>query len=338
MVAGMLASGPARGIAPDLEQVGKLIRTHLPGGPAPDMGSGSVEAMIAPFGNRIQLRAPTATNAASAAGPGRLVRAWDDRVLYVRLPRLQGEGEALRQILTQTVSTQRVDGVILDLRFSSGWDFESVAPIASLAVDGRKPLLDLGKGLVESDGRPLPSRVPWVVLVNPQTSGSPEALAAVLRLTRSGLVLGRPTAGQASLYREFALDGGGSLAIATAPVKLSDGSVVPATGVVPDLLSSSTLEQQKQWMDSIRSAAPAASSPTNGAAVRSTRRRVNEAELVRAQREGRRLDSPPPAGDAGDAVLVADAGLRDADVLRAADLLRGIAVLSRAASRPSASP
>ena len=72
--------------------------------------------------------------------------------------------------------------------------------------------------------------LPVAVLVNRQTAGAAEALAAVLRETGAGLILGSRTAGQAMVAQEFPLKNGERLRIATAPVQLGDGSALAGAG------------------------------------------------------------------------------------------------------------
>ena len=77
--------------------------------------------------------------------------------------------------------------------------------------------------------------VPVAVLVNRQTVGAAEALAAVLRETGAGLILGSNTAGQAMIAQEFPLKNGERLRIATAPIQLGDGSALSGQGLKPDI-------------------------------------------------------------------------------------------------------
>ncbi|HAM70167.1 MAG TPA: hypothetical protein DCM86_00800, partial [Verrucomicrobiales bacterium] len=65
--------------------------------------------------------------------------------------------------------TNALQGGILDLRFSRGTDYQAALTSASLWVAGKRPLLDWGAGVKESEGVNPLGRIPWVVLVNGQT-------------------------------------------------------------------------------------------------------------------------------------------------------------------------
>ena len=72
---------------------------------------------------------------------------------------------------------------------------------------------------------------PVAVLINNETTGSLEALAALLRETSAGC-LGNATCGAAMTAKEFPQSNGQRLRIATTPVKLAS-SALPTSGVTP---------------------------------------------------------------------------------------------------------
>jgi C-terminal processing protease CtpA/Prc len=167
------------------------------------------------------------------------------------------------------------------------------------------------------------------VLVNQETVGAAEALAAALRETGAGLILGSRTAGQAMVVQEFPLKNGERLRIATAPVQLGDGSALSAQGLKPDIaVDVSTEDERAYYTDAYKAAektnllASAANSPSGTNRV-ARRPRFNEAELVRERREG-----------VSEADLTALRGrepekpmLQDPVLARALDLLRGLALV-----------
>ena len=67
------------------------------------------------------------------------------------------------------------------------------------------------------------------MLVNGETRGAAEALAAALHQAGAGLIIGSPTAGAATSFKEFPLSNGERLRVAT---RLSGGSMISrvATG------------------------------------------------------------------------------------------------------------
>jgi len=181
--------------------------------------------------------------------------------------------------------------------------------------------------------------VPVAILVNHQTAGAAEALAALLRETGTGLILGSLTAGQAMIAQDFPLKNGERLRIATSPIQVGEGAPLSAEGVNPDIAVRVAPDDERiYYSDAFRSlhstnqlfASPGISftnqlSSTN----RARRTRFNEAELVRERREGPPLDtdlSPPRETEPEKPVV------RDPALARALDLLKGLAVVRQSRS------
>lgn len=176
--------------------------------------------------------------------------------------------------------------------------------------------------------------LPVAVLVNRQTAGAAEALAAVLRETGTGLVLGSKTAGQAAVAEEFPLKNGQRLRIATAPVRLGDGSVLAAQGVKPDIqVDVSGRDERSYYDDAFKEISPvgrastastlSATNDSNGTNRTARRTRFNEAELVRERKEGT-LEVEEPSGSESEAEPVL---VRDPALARALDVLKGLALV-----------
>ena len=66
--------------------------------------------------------------------------------------------------------------------------------------------------------------MPVAVLVNHDTSGAAEVVGALVRETGTGLILGSTTAGRAMTTKDFPLEGGAELRIATGPIMLGNGT------------------------------------------------------------------------------------------------------------------
>ena len=103
--------------------------------------------------------------------------------------------------------------------------------------------------------------------------------------------------------QEFPLRNGQRLHIATAPVKFGDGKVLSPQGLKPDIEVAVSLAEERSYVDNpyglqsklFAQAGESGISSTPGGTNRSPRRaRLNEAELVRARREGLNLDGEVP--------------------------------------------
>ena len=156
-----------------------------------------------------------------------------------------------------------------------------------------------------------------------------------------GLLLGSKTAGQASIAKEFELSNGQKLRVGTTPVRLGNGKFLPASGIAPDISVDISGEDElayygdayKNLVRSNRLAGVKSGLPNEVSLTLSNRRprRINEAELVRMQREGESLDfsSNPTQREAGNTGPT----LQDPVLSRALDLLKGLAVVQQ--FRPS---
>jgi carboxyl-terminal processing protease len=179
--------------------------------------------------------------------------------------------------------------------------------------------------------------VPVVVLVNHETAGAAEALAALLRETGAGLILGGRTAGRAMVTRDFPLSSGGRLRIAIAPVTLGGGGALPAEGVKPDIGVAVSPEDERAYYENafvvlpktntLAGARPPSANPPGGTNQISRRVRLNEAELVREHQEGMDrdpdTDSPPRAPEPVKPLVT------DPALARALDLVKGLALVRR---------
>ena len=169
--------------------------------------------------------------------------------------------------------------------------------------------------------------MPLAVLVNHQTSGAAEALAAAVRESGSGLILGSRTAGNAMVMEDFPLKDGEHLRIGSAPVTLGDGTPLSTDGMKPDIdVTVGEDAERAFYADAflIVSNQPSGSSSNiEASATNQTRVRFNEAELVREHRAGENPDEMtakrPPEPQAP---VVSDPALA-----RALDLLKGLAVV-----------
>jgi hypothetical protein len=172
-----------------------------------------------------------------------------------------------------------------------------------------------------------------MALINRRTAGAAEALAAVLRQERIGLILGGPTAGEAYVFKEFPLESGQRLRVATQRVKLAGGEWIGSEGVKPDIAVVVDPAEEQAWFDDpylLPKGALAAGAATPVASTNSPRRRITEAELVRQQREGNPDEDLPVTRPREEPVKPL---VRDPVLARALDLLKGLAIV-----RPARSP
>lgn len=325
---------------PELIQV---LRTHL-GLEAAEFETRASRALIDHFGaQRMDGAGASGTERsqgqdATAAPVARRERL-EGGVLYLKVGQVSdGLPAALKAALTDAAWITNASGLVVDLRFTSGDSLPAAGRSAALFSERTEAVLRWDATSVSGSGTERVWTLPLAVLVNGRTGGAAEALAAVLRQETGGALVGQATAGTHGVYREVPLADGSRLRIPSGRLRLGDGSVLAAGPIAPDIRVPVAEAAERAFVENpVATVKPAG--PNGSASGRSaTRRKVTEADLVRAQRiepaetEGR---SPSPA--AGDPTSETTPGARSPATLRladpvlgrAADLVRGLAAFRK---------
>ena len=324
---------------PPFQEVVDLLRTNLTGFDPAEFNRRATDALLREFAGKWtspgEKLAPA--NQPSVAGQSVYERYYP----YVRIGQID---QPLEQILatwvTDTNTFAAARGVVIDLRFATGTDYDAAARVAGLFSQPNQPLIDWGEGLRRSSTDTNKSwTLPVAILVNGRTAGAAEALAAVLQQNGSGLVIGSRTAGQAGPLRQFTLSSGQQLQVPIGQIRFGSGEPMPPAGMVPDIEVATRPEHELAWINDPFT--PVAASTNSSSATNrivssiTVRRKVNEAELVRAQKAGKNPDSlldgatgsttKPPASTEE----AANQAVRDPVLGRALDLLKGLSVIRR---------
>jgi C-terminal processing protease CtpA/Prc len=251
---------------------------------------------------------------------------------YLRISQVAGGlDNAIRHSLDQLASTQKLAGIVLDLRYTGGDDYQAVADTLDAFVKSPRPLIDWGQGVINAKAKTDAITLPIAALINAQTAGAAEALAAGLRETGAGLLLGTATAGRAMVAREFRLPGGEVLRIGTGQVRVGTNIALTPKGVSPDIaVQVPPGEEQLYYSDPYRAPNASRGSSNAGTNTLSTNlaRRFprNEAELVRERREGANWD--PESSRAARAATELPQ-VTDPVLARALDIVKGLALVRR---------
>ena len=341
---GMLFGGIERLIAdaatngaPDFKEVYELIRQHVSGLSEAELNRAAVVGLVNALGPKVTL---VTNETVESTGESPMVRSnlFEGEIAYLRIRRVtDGLDQQIRDVCRPSNGTNKFKGLVLDLRYSSGDDYLAAAAAADLFVRKPQTLLFWGTKPVESKEKKDAITIPVAILVNKQTAGAPEALAAIMRQTGAGLILGGVTAGRAMIAQEFPLKDGERLRIATSPIVMGDGSSVSSQGLKPDIaVEVSSADEREYYADAFKviprpNSASSSLSRTNLAAAtnRNNRRpRFNEAELVRERREGATLDDDVTEKEPEPEKPV----VHDPVLARALDLLKGLAVVRHSPS------
>ena len=324
---------------PDFKEVYDLIRANLAGKDEAELSRAAVQGLLTQLKPQVSLIGEAAEAGGTKAEPGLRSGVFDGAYGYVRIGQVVGTtAQQVQSAYQQLSSSNRLKGIVFDLRFAGGDDYAGAAALADLFFATERPLLDYGQGLKKSTAKTNAFSLPLAVLVNRQTSGAAEAFAAVLRRGDIGLVLGTNTAGKAMMGKEFTLKNGQRLWIATALLKLGEGQTFPAAGLAPDIQVEVSPQDEQAYFEDAYKALPRASSlasaSTNQTNLSVTnrlpRRRTTEAELVRMHRDGEMpslddpvIKSPLREPDAPPHVVY------DPVLARAIDLLKGLSVVQQ---------
>jgi len=328
-----------QGPAPDFKQVYDLVAAHLNGLSPEELNRKAVESLVSTLSPNVTLLSDDGSPTNVSAGL--LVTAsnlFEGGIAYVRIARVKDDlPQAVRQACEKVGSgTNQLNGIVLDLRFARGDTYAACASTADLFLKKEQPLLDWGEGVVRSKNKELAISVPVAVLINRETSGAAEALAAILRQTGTALLLGSRSAGQALIAQDYPLSNGERLRIATAPVRLGDGTPLSTGGgVQPDIAVEVNPQEERAYFADAFKDIPRTNVLANtivgtGAVPNGTNRlrraRFNEAELVRERKEGADPDIGGATPETDKPVV------RDPVLARALDLLKGLAVVRHSRS------
>ena len=327
--------------APDFKEVYDLIRAHLGGMSEDDLNRKAARGLVNALSPMVSIASNG--NGASVASEGPTLaqtNIFDGDIAYLRVKRMDDSlAKAVASACERFRSTNKLRGVVLDLRYAAGDDYAAAAATADLFLNKPRALLDWGNGAVKAKEKTDAISVPVAVLVNHDTTGAAEALAAILRQAAAALIIGNKTAGQAMIMQEYPLKNGDRLRIATTPVKLGDGTELSSKGLAPDIaVEVSSDDERAYYADAFRvvprgnmlaSQTLSLTNAANGITRTNRRPRLNEAELVRERKEGL-----TPEADLSLSRDVEAEGpmVHDPALARALDVLKGLAIVRRAHS------
>jgi hypothetical protein len=332
----LLAVGALLGARADapvkFDEVYSLVRSNLTGVSEADLNKAAATGLIEKLGGKVELTDPASTS--STLPLIAKTNVFDGSFAYVRLSRIApGIGQ---QITDAVKANRKLKGVVLDLRFAKGENYNAAADAANAFIDTEQTLFKWDDQVAKTKANPDAINLPVVVLVNHQTSGAAEALAGALRNQKAFVLYGSRTAGQAMAYSDFPLSNGQHLRIAHSNVELADGKPIGSDGLTPDVLVEADEKNERSWLDDpyrviTKPGVPAGPQPFLTSLTNRFGRRLNGAEVGRRHREEVEQEEHPDAVPApnptprANAPAPEDRIVQDAALARALDFLKGIA-------------
>lgn len=238
-------------------------------------------------------------------------KVFDESYGYLRIRFVEaGLAEAIRVLVEGSKSDGDLSGLMLDLRFASGWDYQAAVSAANEFMNKDRSQLLVGELHLRTVPNPNPIEGPITVLVNSETSGAAEVLAALLRRNDVGLIIGNKTAAKTKVFSEFELSSGSKIRVAVGEVRFDDGQTVSEKGLTPDISVDVELDKEREFF------ADAYAAPKG----RKARNRMSEAQLVR----NLKLRLNPDLKLEKTTEMPTDREVFDPVLARALDLLKGL--------------
>ncbi len=165
---------------------------------------------------------------------------WPDKLCYVKLRGIYKDTKGLTRTLKKWESAGK-SGIILDARKASGTNLQALDTLLDLFVKNGSPLYKvLSEGGQQVDLHKAKGTsglsVPCILLVDQNTTGAAELLAAVLSHYNSTLLIGTRTSGDNRVREFLELDKKNSLYIATQRVVLANDTSYDVSGITPDIV------------------------------------------------------------------------------------------------------
>ena len=314
-----------------LEEVMSVIRTNITDLPEAELNRAAAAGLIKELGTRVELVTgdePAREEPSDLREPIPKTAVYYDRFGYVRIGRVDERlTNEFSRAATQLLGSNKLAGIVLDLRFTEGTNYQAAAQVADEFVRGGEPLVKLGEVKINGTDRASDIRQPVAVVVHGATRAAAEALAGLLRESAAALVIGSKTAGEARLFETFTLSTGQKLRVGKVPIEVGRGKALPARGIEPDIAVRIQPENERVFYEDPYFSRPslAGNSGTNGVnAAQSAARVINEAELVRQHQNGAEAEVRPARPEPVELSVITDPALA-----RALDFLKGLSIVGR---------
>src|SRR4030095_3701815 len=149
----------------------ELLKTNLLGGGEEELNRAAVNGLLQQLRGRVNLVNDSGTTPAPETVSKAISATGFDRTYgYVRLTRLDaGAASNFATTCERLIATNRLKGLVIDLRFTAGTDYAAAIAVANCFFADSRPLMDWGQGWKNSSAKSNAISVPVAVLVNSQT-------------------------------------------------------------------------------------------------------------------------------------------------------------------------
>lgn len=171
----------------------------------------------------------------------------EKKIAYVRIKHFDISYDmGIRYMVAKLKSTpgQTIEGYILDLRSNIGGGLDAGIQVADDFLQPGGSIVVMTEGALQSHarynahGNDVTAGAPMIVLVNDQTAGAAELVAAALQDNHRAILLGTTTAGKGSVQTLIpGFPFGGSMRLTTGYLERPSGRALDNVGVRPDVLA-----------------------------------------------------------------------------------------------------
>ena len=228
--------------AEDLKEFLRLLRENYIKPDAlseAELSRATIQGIIERLGPGASLR-PAPQSGAGEASPFKS-EIIDSSAGYLRVGSLNADNLAALDLALQDFAAKKIGAVILDLRATpAGSEFAQAAEVCKRFCPKGKVLFTVKKPTVREEQILTSKEDPkftrlLVALVDGDTAGAAEIIAAVLRTHAKAMIIGQRTRGEAVEFAEVPLPSGKLLRVAVAEAALPDATPVFPGGVKPDI-------------------------------------------------------------------------------------------------------
>ncbi|MBG87283.1 MAG: hypothetical protein CMO80_10335 [Verrucomicrobiales bacterium] len=299
------------------EQIFNLIKTNLAGVNADGLEREAIKGLLRRLQGDVQLlrkKQEVGRYEGELISEPRIV---EDGIGYFRVKHV---ASGLAQAIHVSVESLNapLSGLLVDLRFAGGADYKAAVAAANQFIDEGQTQVKIGSEHLSTHPNTNAISTSVTVLVNKETTGAAEVLAALLRENSVGLLIGNTTSGEMKVFTEIEVGDGSRLRIATDKVRLANGEEIPKLD--PDITVEISADAEKAFFgDDIV------------ARKKTTRKRLTEADLVHRLR----LKNDPDSEIKAPKLPKVRDEIADPVLARALDLIKGLQALQPEAKKPA---
>ena len=154
-LAAMVSQAAAGNSLPKFDEVYQVLGTNLTGVTPEDLNRAAVQGLLDQLAPRVTLVSAAAGGQSTASDPAPMAqtRVFDQSFAYFRVASVNSKlPEAFRDAYRAINETNggKIKGIVLDLRFADGADYEAAAKTADCFINADQPLLDWLQGSARS--------------------------------------------------------------------------------------------------------------------------------------------------------------------------------------------